>query len=221
MALVDHTRAVQGVLHIPGYQNRVHAIFRDSVEHRFVQEVRNCVVHARLLPADWRTTILFGQGEETHFYIRKDILLGWKGWSPSVQAFIEKLDYGADIGRLFRTYSELVASFHDWYWQAIESAGGAELEEYRSCIRVIKGTGWRSSYGILLQIARSAKIDPFDRLSDYLYPSEIEAVLALSNRKAQVDKIIEILDTYRACDDWLREMAYQACGVASDEDGAR
>src|SRR5687767_8184317 len=52
MALVDHTRVVQGIVEVPDYQERIDATFKPSPGYRLVQEIRNCVTHVRLLPAD-------------------------------------------------------------------------------------------------------------------------------------------------------------------------
>jgi hypothetical protein len=220
MALVEHTRTVNNALNVPDYQDRVDASFSSSMSHRFIQDLRNCVLHFRLLPADWQTTIAANKGESTRFYIRKETLLGWREWSPPVRAFIQDLDYGIEIEELFRSYARTVNDFHQWYRLAIDELGRVELVEYRSYDRILKGIAWRSSYRLILQLARSAGVNPFDYLSEYLFPDELEVVLQIKDREAQVDKIIEILDIYDACDEALRTEAYQVFGVPPNKGGA-
>lgn len=110
-----------------------------------------------------------------------------------------------------------MVAFHEWYRGAIELAGDWALKEYQEYQRIIKGIGWRTSYQILVQIARSAKIDPFARINEYLFPHEIEYVLSTQDLKQQVDRIIEVLDEYKSCDDALRSEVYKLFGVALDQ----
>lgn len=220
MALVEHTRTVNNALNVPGYQDRVDASFPSSMSHRLIQDLRNCVLHFRLLPADWQTTIAFSEGASTRFYIRKETLLGWRGWSPPVRAFIQDLNYGIAVEELFRSYAGTVNDFHQWYRLAIDELGQAELAEYRSYDRILKGVAWRNGYRMILQLAQSTGVNPFDHLSDYLFPDELEVVLQIKDRKAQVDRIIEILDIYDACDEARRAEVYQVFGVPSNEGGA-
>ncbi|MCK9374804.1 MAG: hypothetical protein M0P73_01500 [Syntrophobacterales bacterium] len=218
LALVEHSRVVQKKLMIPDYQEHVDQEFKNHVDHRLIQELRDYVLHSRLLPADWQTTIKYGEGKETRFYIRKTVLLSSKKWSRSVSEYIRSLDYGVDIEELFLAYRSRVLAFHTWYRGAIEIAGDWVLREYREYQRVIKGIGWRTSYQILIQTARGAKIDPFKRLNEYLFPHEIEYVFSTQDLKEQVDRIIEILDEYNACDDSLRSEVYKLFGVAVEQD---
>jgi hypothetical protein len=147
-------------------------------------------------------------------------LLGWREWSPPVRAFIQDLDYGIDIEELFRSYARTVNDFHQWYRLAINELGQVELAEYRGYDRILKGVAWRSSYRLILHLARSTGVNPFDHLSEYLFPDELEVIVQIKDRKAQVDRIIEILDIYDACDEALRTEAYQVFAVPSNEGGA-
>ena len=218
LALVDHSRVVQTKLKIPNYQEHIDQEFKHHIDHRLIQELRDYILHSRLLPAEWQTTIKFGEGQETRFYLRKSVLLSSKKWSRPVREYLHRLDYGVDIEELFLAYRDRVVAFHAWYRGAIELCGDSVLKEYREYQRIIKGIGWRTSYRILLQIARSAKIDPFNRINEYLFPHEIEYVLSTQDLKQQVDRIIEVLDEYNACDDSLRSEVYKLFGVALEQD---
>jgi hypothetical protein len=51
-------------------------------------------------------------------------------------------------------------------------------------------------------------------LDKYLSDNEIEEILSLPFRsKLQVDRIIELIDEYRCCDEELRNAAYRLFGV--------
>lgn len=64
LALVEHSRVVQKKLMIQNYHEHINQEFKQHIDHRLIQELRDYVLHSRLLPADWRTTIKFGEGHE-------------------------------------------------------------------------------------------------------------------------------------------------------------
>jgi hypothetical protein len=62
------------------------------------------------------------------------------------------------------------------------------------------------------------RLDPYLYLDGHLNAAEMQEVLQLPKNSAkQVDRIIEILDEYGACDNDLRRMIYQAFGVSRQE----
>lgn len=64
------------------------------------------------------------------------------------------------------------------------------------------------------QVVIQGKHDPYAYLPKYLTPQELEDVRSLPHRSiVQVDRIIEIVDEYGACNDEVRDMAYKAFGV--------
>ncbi len=217
LALVAHTRDnIQNKLIISGYQEHIDQDFKNHIDHRLIQELRNCSLHERLWPANWRTAINYVEGHETKFFLCKSDLLSWKNWSAPLKQYLHSLDYGVDLEELFITYLDRVMAFHSWYRDAIELAGDGDLREYQEYQRIIKGTRWRTSYQILLQIARGKKINPYELLNEFLFPDEIEYVMSTQDLKQRVDRIIEILDEHNACDGALRKEAYQLFGVNSD-----
>lgn len=67
---------------------------------------------------------------------------------------------------------------------------------------------------MLSQVVIQQKRDPYHYLNRYLTIAELEEVQQLPNKsKTQVDRIIELIDDYGACDDELRDLAYKAFGV--------
>jgi hypothetical protein len=217
LALVAHTRDnIQKKLRILGYQERIDQDFKNHIDHRLIQELRNCSLHVRLWPANWRTTINYVEGHETKFFLRKSDLLSWENWPAPLKEYLHGLDYGVDLEELFIAYRDRVIAFHSWYRDAIELAGDGILKEYQEYQRIIQGTGWMASYKILLQIARGKKINPYEHLNEFLFPDEIEYVMSTQDIKQQVDRIIEILDEYNACDEALKAEAYKLFGVNFD-----
>lgn len=215
MALVWHAGTVQEKLRISGYQHRVDQDFKNRIDHMLIQGLRNCLIHKRLLPADWRTTIIFGEGQETRFFLEKNIMLSYRRWPSRVKEYLKNIDYGVDLEELFLAYRDRVDAFHAWYRDEIVLAGDWVLKEYLEYQRIIKGISWRSSWQILLQCAKNAKIDPLEYLNEYLFPDEIEYVMSGHDLKEHVDRIIKVLDEYKACDDVLRSGVYQLFGVDS------
>ena len=56
-------------------------------------------------------------------------------------------------------------------------------------------------------------------LDRYLTEGELAQVMALPPRSVQqVDRVIDIVDEYGACDSELRELVYRAFGVSGRED---
>jgi hypothetical protein len=169
LALVDHTRKIKNRLIIPGYQERIDQDFKNHLDHLLIQGLRNCSLHVRLWPANWRTTINYVEGHETKFFLCKSDLFSWENWSAPLKQYLHSLDYGVDLEELFITYLDRVIAFHSWYRDAIELAGDGDLKEYQEYQRIIKGMGWRTSYQILLQIAKGKKINPYERLNEFLF----------------------------------------------------
>ncbi len=95
---------------------------------------------------------------------------------------------------------------------------GPCVSDYLRCRRRLKAVTARATWNIILkQVLIAGKRDPYPYLERYLNSNEIDEVLQLPARsRRQVDRIIEIVDEYGACDDELRETAYEAFGVTSN-----
>jgi hypothetical protein len=214
LALVDHSRKVKKRVAITKeeYERQLKETF-DEHEHRFVQSLRVCVSHIRMIEADWQRSYS-ASGKQTQFLLRRDVLLQWDGWDKQARIFIDRHPDGIDIEKLFNNYRTRVEKFHVWFHSEVARVSEPQLSEYRGYEKMLKRFGTRAFWNLLLEQAIMGHLDPFLHLDRYLTRTELEEVLSLPTRsRIQVDRIIEILDEYEACDEELRKKAYRAFGV--------
>jgi hypothetical protein len=101
--------------------------------------------------------------------------------------------------------------------EALDSEAGEQIADYRRCAKRIKAVSSRSWWNIIFkQAVLPAKRDPYQYLDQYLTADELNEVNKLPFRsKAQVDRIIALVDEYDACDNELRLVVYEAFGINS------
>lgn len=214
MALVDHSRRVKNTFSAvrEEYDNQIGKVF-DEHEHRFVQCLRDCVCHIRMIESDWQTTYS-ASGKNTQFLLRRVTLLGWNGWNAHARTFIDRNPDGIDIERLFTVYRQRVQQFQEWFQIEVAKASEPELSEYREYEKTLKRFGVRATWNLILDQFVIGRLDPFLYLNKYLTKAELKDVMALPMKSiGQVDRIIQILDDYGACDDELRRKVYRAFGI--------
>ena len=138
----------------------------------------------------------------------------WDGWSALAKSFIESHSKGVDVESLFRNYEIRVTEFQNWFHSSLERAGEPHLSEYRKYERMLKKFGLESFWNIMFSQVIPGKIDPYKYLELYLTRSELDEVLSLpKHSQQQVDRIIQIIDEYGACDQSLRNKIYTAFKV--------
>lgn len=213
MALVDHSRRMQKKSSLADYKKKLDEVF-DAEEHRFVQSLRICVGHIRMIEADWQVSHSVTE-RRTQFLLRQGTLLQWDGWDKEAKTFIDRHPDGIDIEELFKSYRDRVERFHVWFHNEVAQVSEPELSEYRKYERVLARFGLKAQWNLILeQVIISGRLDPFTYLDQYLAQAELDEVLALPMRsRVQVDRIIKILDEYEACDEELRGKVYRAFKV--------
>jgi hypothetical protein len=214
LALVDHSRAVRNRYSVPGYDEKRVATF-DETEHEFIQGLRHYASHFRVIEADWQREYT-PSGKQTKFLLRQSSLLRWKEWTKSALQFIHRHPKGVDIEPLFQTYARKVATFQQWFRDRIQDRCMEDLSGYLHYERTLRRFAASSSWRILLANLVEKSGDPFAHLDRYLTEAELAEVLALPPRSVQqVNKVIDILDEYGACDGELRDLVYLAFDVPS------
>ena len=214
MALVDHTRIFSTHFPVEHYQERVNESFAENTLHKFVQGLRNFTSHVRIAKSNWVTT-WEKEGRSVFFLFSVKDLNKWDGWDALSRTYIESNPEGINVEQLFDNYSKKVKSFHDWFRSRIWERSAEDLKEYLTRKRTYNAVNARSMWNVLLtQAFTQKKIDPYMYLDKYLSDNEIEEILSLPFRsKLQVDRIIELIDEYRCCDEELRNAAYRLFGV--------
>jgi len=80
LALVGVSRNIKSKITIADYDVKVREIFVE--EHQFIEKLRNCASHYRMIKADWQR-ILSATERRTQFLLRQDALLQWKEWKTA------------------------------------------------------------------------------------------------------------------------------------------
>jgi hypothetical protein len=214
MALVEHSRRTVKNITIPGYKKRVAERFANNEEHRFIQALRDYVVHRRMVEANWLVS-WSAEGRNCQFLLNQDELLSWDKWDALSGAFIKRHPKGIDVEGLFKNYRDRVESFHGWFREALCAAAEPDLSEYRRYQQMLDRFSAKAEYRVLLeQVVIPKGLDPYDYLDRFLTEDEMDEVLRLRLRsRRQVDRIIEIVDEYGACDAELRKTVYKVFGV--------
>jgi hypothetical protein len=210
LALVDASRRIRKKIMVVDYDVKRSAMF--SEEHVFIQKLRNYVSHYRMIEPAWQRSFSATE-RRTQFLLRPNILLQWDGWEKA-RAFINRYPDGIDVEELFKEYQTCVERFYAWFRKDVARVSEPQLSEYRGYEKMLKRFGTRALWNLLLEQVTTGHLDPFPYLDRYLTRTELDEVLSLPTRsRIQVDRIIEILDEYGACDEELRKKAYRAFGV--------
>lgn len=215
MTLVEQSRAIAKKIELAGYEDKTSAFANDPA-HRFIQELRNDVIHVSLHQPSWQVDIRMDGLGATEMILHPHQFQRAKGWHSLAKQYLQNRPDGVRVGELISQYQGNVVHFHEWLHQAITEAKGAVIADYLRCDRTLYAIGSRATWRLQLsQIVIPNKKDPFAYLDRYLNAEEMEEINALPHRSAgQIDRIIEIIDEYGACDGELRELVYQAFSVS-------
>ena len=217
MAMVENYRAVVGHVKPHDYDRLLEEQLRSWPPHRFIQSLRGYLSHRRLLDAHWKVKWAVGStSQETRFYLRQEDLELYKEWNVEAREYMKQNPDGIDPETLFRAYIPRVDAFYRWFSEAFVRAADPALTEYRGYANILDRLGSRSEWGVIIQAAIQGGIDPYQYLDRHLTPQELADVYQFPNHSAdQVNRIIAILDTHRACDDTLRAKVFALFEVKS------
>lgn len=213
LALVGWSHRMEKKVIITTYEDKIKRLFDENPRHRFIQDLRNSLLHGYFLLADWQR--LYSKETQTFFLLKEERLLEYKKWHSLSKRFIVENPRGIDITSLFISYKRLVLGFHKWYSSEILREKGAVISEYRQAENLLNRFGAHAEYRLVLTEAIKRKIDPYEHLEGRFSEDELKAIHSLpKNSKEQVDKIIEIVDEYGACDEELRNLVYKLFGIS-------
>jgi hypothetical protein len=214
MTLVDQSRGIKNHLDQTEYQSRAE-LFANDPAHRLIQELRNDVIHVSLHKPNWRRSYKEDGNSSTEMILLPHQLSRSSEWHQLARKYLQAQPDGIAIGQLIKEYQVKVNAFHEWLHTALQASVGNTIADYLRCERHLKTIGSRSMWRLmLLQVVIPQKRDPYSYLDRYLTPEELAEVSRLPSRsKTQVDRIIELVDEYGACDEELRGLVYQAFQV--------
>lgn len=215
MLLVDISRNIVNNFEPFGYHKYKKETFEEKEEHKFIQDLRNFNCHYRMIEADWQISWA-DTGRQTQFLLKPEKLLIWKNWKALSKEFIKKHPEGIDVECLFGNYEKKVKEFNHWFYTEVEKMSEPALSEYRAYERILNSVDTKRFWSMMFSQVIPGKIDPYNYLDKYLTVSELNEISLLpKHSKQQVNRIIEILDEYRMCDDELREKIYSAFRVTN------
>ncbi len=208
-ALVKIVRHVTKYITIPDFDSMRKSSF-DGNQHAFIMKLRNNLNHVTFLESDWAVKNV-GQEQTSHFEFRTAKLLRDGDFNEEARDYIENQEETIDIRNLFTSYHNCIDVFYGWLIPKIEHQLPMEVQDYRKCIKEMQVNSARCWYRILFHQIIKPGTDLYNHLHKYLTPEGLKEVNALPHRsKEQIDRIIELVDEYGACNDGLREMVYKA-----------
>lgn len=215
MTLVDQSRTLSQKVMLPGYNERVNITFANNARHRFIQELRVDVIHVTLHRPGWELTSGRNEEAKSKFMLRPKQLTRLHEYNAQARQYVDEHPEGIDLGQLIVDYSSGVSEFHEWLQQTTEEVAGHMIADYQRCTKRIKAVSSRSFWNIISQqFLIAGQRDPYSYLNRYLTEDELKEVYAIPQRsRRQVDRIIEFVDEYEACDVELRQIIYKAFGV--------
>jgi len=231
-SLKDHASyRLQEVACVPEFKSKQAEHFGQDGLHDFVIALRTITHHIDVVEPGYHVTHRFGgETDEITFHLDRDEL---RAIVESVKAeggkykinkpgrdYLDNAPAKIDVRATFQAYFERARAFHDWFKGTLERQPTSELQDFERCLKANKDNAARTSWKMLLGIwLKNWKTppNPYDHLHKYLAAEQLEEVERLSRKsREQVDKVIEFVDEDNACDDEIRELAYELFARAPD-----
>ncbi len=211
IALVDHCREFAKDCPITAYEDKVQECFSRDELHGFVHSLRRYITHIRFTKANW-VIKQSREGRAVFFLLDSDTLSRFADWSATAKAYISSHGQGVNIEALFEQYARNVADFHGWLFVSVFQQYNEILSEYLNYLRLVNGFSSESNWNILLnQIVKPKRLNPYLFLNHYLLDDQMQDIFSRPYRsKEQIDRIIELIDSYQICTETLRQDAYEA-----------
>lgn len=210
MALVDHARRFSDKYVVESYKEKIIEHFGSSRIHDFIQGLRNYIIHVKIVEANWQISHEFKQKQrEVKFLIKTDRLLEYKKWSSKSKNYIRENTPEIDVYNVFLTYLDNAEKFYQWHKAEVIFQFSDTLNKYFKYKKSLNKIKEKCAWNLIFQGIKNVE-DPYVYLSQYLTNSQIEELLSYKYKsKEQIDRLIELIDINGACDDSLREKAYE------------
>lgn len=210
MALVDHARRFSKKYVIESYKDKIIEHFGSNGIHDFIQNLRNYIIHVKIIEANWKISHDFNQNKrEVKFIINTNQLLEYKNWNSKSKIYISENAPEIDVYSIFKTYLDNAEKFYRWHKTAVITQFSEALNQYFKYKKCLNQLRERTSWGLVFQAIQNIK-DPYIYLSKYLTNNQLEELLSYEYKsKEQIDRLIEMIDITGACDASLRAKAYE------------
>ena len=193
--------------------------FENTGLNNFIRGLRNYVIHEKIVKANWRISWDANKKRDVKFVLDSEELLKSGAWEPKknkkseewklkAKQFIEYNKDGINVYEIFHSYLKCANNYYSWHKAKVIAKYSTVLKRYfvykRHLNKVEANTSWNMMISHL-----NKDLDVFQYLDKYLTPQQLEDVLSYENgSKQQVDRLIEVIDVYKACDDELRLKIY-------------
>ena len=231
-SLKDHASyRLQEVACVPGFKSKLVEYFGQDGLHDFVIALRTITHHIDVVEPGYNITRRFGaNADEITFQLGRDEL---QAVVESVKAesgkykinkpgrdYLDNAPEKIDVRSTYQEYSQRARAFHAWFKGELEGQPPDELRDFERCLNANQNNATRNWWRMLLvNWLRNWKkpLNPYEHLDKFLTPEQIDEIERLPRKsRQQVDKVIEFVDESGACDDEIRELAYELFCRAPD-----
>lgn len=209
MALVDHARRFEKNYPITGASEKRQQIFLPIGIHEFVQGLRNYIVHVKISETNWEINHDFILDKtEVNFFFGVQDLNRYDRWNQGAKEYINAHGDRINVYGVISSYLECVTNYYKWHSSTVIREYSSMLEVYFGYKKIQDQVRDNTSWNMIISHL-TAEVDLFQHLPKYLTPQQTEHLLSypLKSRE-QIDRLIEIIDLNKACDDELREKIY-------------
>ncbi len=210
-ALKAHARRVRNLVPENEFHSQLGKSF-DRGQHEFVIALRNVLTHEMFVEADWKITYHFGTDAKkvTTFEFSSEQLTAAANFNEEAKSYMRRCGRTINVDTLFAEYTARVMAFYKWLRERIESQLPAEVMDYRRCVVAHKAHMARIHWRLILRHVVDRGLDPYQYLDKYMECEELDEIKRLPHRSsAQVNRIIQIIDTDQACDEELRDLVFR------------
>ena len=141
--LIDHTRVFinenYAGLHIQQeYQTEIDRNFKDDELCRFIQDLRNYIIH-RGIPDNHLKSVLHQESNEVSSVFNLDVtkLLEWGHWTSLSRSFLEKKEKNQvlSISSIITPYSNKISVLYEWLDNLLTGFHAEDIAEYEQLQR--------------------------------------------------------------------------------------
>ncbi len=153
-SLVDHTRVFideyySGSPVFDAYKDKVKADLSDNPLVRFIQDLRNYMMH-RGLPGGAMSLSVKRQPDdsfitESTVSMNRDELLKWGGWTNPSRSYLATAQKQIKISDLSNIYAAQIRNFSEWLDKAIRRHHIKDIREFQKLQRLYRDTRERES----------------------------------------------------------------------------
>jgi hypothetical protein len=187
-------------------------IFSGTGVQAFVQKLRNCYGHERILIAEPRGSVLY-RGTKTvtsSVEFDRNKLLDLKdAWNAEARAFIESQD-SLDVMQIVSEYFNMAERLYHRYVADCGLVYHSGFCEINRCLEAVEAARTVLSLSLLLQNARANGVNPYHHLCEYFSVDELRRIYCFPARsREQVDYIFLLRDPLGLADSSLRTKLYE------------